>query len=340
MGIPRFSRRLPVTKISICGQTYLQTALQKPRNANVPTSRLPHFTQNYYCSQVTQTDQTPPISRRQLLLTALSSAIPMVGFGFMDNIVMIQAGEAIDLTLGVTFGLSTLTAAALGQVISDFSGVCFGGTVDAMVTKMGLPTAELTSSQRLLKSVRLSMTGGAALGVVVGCSLGMTSLLFMDLDKADRMKREQELNTIFETIMEHGHKSLNSEKCSLFLVDTVKNVLWSKVFDDIVVSSEEKSTIHLPIDQGIVGHVMKTGEPAIVVDAYSDTRFSDKADQLTGFRTRNIICAPVFDENQKKIIAIIQAVNKRNGPFTQDDMRMLQMMCDHVSIFMKHCEKV
>ncbi|EOD36166.1 hypothetical protein EMIHUDRAFT_49391, partial [Emiliania huxleyi CCMP1516] len=57
------------------------------------------------------------------------SALPMVGFGFMDNTVMIQAGNAIDCTLGVSFGLSTLTAlraAAFGQVCSDSAGVLFG----------------------------------------------------------------------------------------------------------------------------------------------------------------------------------------------------------------------
>jgi len=47
----------------------------------------------------------------QLKRHFIASALPMVGFGFMDNTVMIQAGNAIDCTLGVSFGLSTLTAA-------------------------------------------------------------------------------------------------------------------------------------------------------------------------------------------------------------------------------------
>ena len=32
----------------------------------------------------------------------------MVGFGFMDNFVMITAGQAIDNTLGIRFGLATM----------------------------------------------------------------------------------------------------------------------------------------------------------------------------------------------------------------------------------------
>jgi Transmembrane protein 65 len=48
-----------------------------------------------------------------------ATAIPMVGFGFMDQTLMLQAGNAIDCTLGVTLGISTLSAAAIGQIVSN-----------------------------------------------------------------------------------------------------------------------------------------------------------------------------------------------------------------------------
>jgi hypothetical protein len=56
-------------------------------------------------------------------------------------------GEFVDSTLGVTFGLSTLTAAAIGQIFSDVSGVCFGGTVEAFMGKLGIPTASISAEQ-------------------------------------------------------------------------------------------------------------------------------------------------------------------------------------------------
>jgi len=64
----------------------------------------------------TSTDR-PTLSQLRELFVA--SAIPMVGFGFMDNFIMIQAGGYIDATLGVKMGLATMTAAAMGQVFSD-----------------------------------------------------------------------------------------------------------------------------------------------------------------------------------------------------------------------------
>ena len=177
----------------------------------------------------------PEPSVLQLRRHALACAVPMVGFGFMDNLVMIQAGDAIDSTIGVAFGLSTLTAAAYGQVISDVSGTVFGSAVDTAAAWLGLPAAGLTRAQCELRNVRVLSTTAASVGVVLGCLLGMTSLLFMDLDKnevctrctcctrcsctrctrctphasllpsAQRLKKQRELRTLFATLMEAPH---------------------------------------------------------------------------------------------------------------------------------------
>jgi len=113
----------------------------------------------------------------------------MVGFGFMDNIIMIQAGDLIDSSLGVTFGLSTLTAAALGNVCSDTSGCLFGGIVESASEKLKLPGPNFTPAQASMRIVRLWATGGAVVGVVCGCLLGMTQLFVIDLDRSERLKK-------------------------------------------------------------------------------------------------------------------------------------------------------
>lgn len=40
-------------------------------------------------------------TRRQLVALGVCTAVPMIGFGFVDNLVMILAGDAIDRTLGL-----------------------------------------------------------------------------------------------------------------------------------------------------------------------------------------------------------------------------------------------
>lgn len=143
----------------------------------------------------------------------------MVGFGFMDNLVMIQAGDLIDNSIGVAFGLATLTSAAYGQIVSDVSGTLSSGAVEALAASLGLPRAELTLQQLSMQSVRLWGTMGAVVGVAFGCLLGMSSLLFMDLEKSERLKKQRELRTLYTCLMEEGHTLIGAQHCSLFLLD-------------------------------------------------------------------------------------------------------------------------
>jgi len=118
----------------------------------------------------------------------LASAVPMVGFGFVDNTVMIHAGNFIDLTLGVTFGLSTLAAAACGQICSDVAGVAGGAQLEALFSRLGLPRPNLTPAQRSTPLVRRIGLIGQIVGVFCGCSLGMVNLLFIDTGRIAEIK--------------------------------------------------------------------------------------------------------------------------------------------------------
>lgn len=132
---------------------------------------------------------------------------------------MIQAGDLIDNSIGVAFGLATLTSAAYGQIISDVSGTLSSGLVEAMAAKLGLARANLTVEQLTLRSVQVSGTLGAVVGVACGCLLGMSCLLCMDLEKSERLKKAGELRTLYATLMEEGHKFIGAQHCSLFLLD-------------------------------------------------------------------------------------------------------------------------
>lgn len=39
---------------------------------------------------------------------ALQRAVPFLGFGFMDNAIMILAGDYIEANIGITLGISTM----------------------------------------------------------------------------------------------------------------------------------------------------------------------------------------------------------------------------------------
>jgi hypothetical protein len=116
---------------------------------------------------------------------------------------MLQAGNAVDCTVGVTFGLSTLAAAAIGQVVSDASGVVFGSSLERIATKAGLPPSNLTSAQRALPMVTRTTFAGSLLGIIAGCMLGLVNLFFIDTSRSSSLKlqaftEEQEFNYTIE----------------------------------------------------------------------------------------------------------------------------------------------
>lgn len=43
---------------------------------------------------------------------------------------------------------------------------------------------------------------------------------------------QREMDTLFATIMDHGHQIVGAEKCSMFFVDEEKQELWTKVATD------------------------------------------------------------------------------------------------------------
>lgn len=123
--------------------------------------------------------------------------------------------------------------------------------------------------------------------------------------------------------------TINAERGTLYLIDEEAGELWSRVLQEDVGPLSE---IRLPIGQGIAGHVAATGETLNIPDAYADPRFNPSFDQATGFRTRSILTAPMFNP-QQKIIGVVQVLNKQSGgPFTFRDERLLAALTSQAAI--------
>ena len=93
-------------------------------------------------------------SRTQLVRLGIAAGVPFVGFGIADNGIMILAGDYIDGTLGVKFGLSTMAAAGIGNLISDVVGVSMGEVIE---------TQPREAAQRRFSSTLRSLTHGIRL---------------------------------------------------------------------------------------------------------------------------------------------------------------------------------
>eukprot|EP00092_Neocalanus_flemingeri_P102584 GFUD01131222.1.p1 GENE.GFUD01131222.1~~GFUD01131222.1.p1 ORF type:complete len:273 (+),score=53.12 GFUD01131222.1:55-873(+) len=133
-------------------------------------------------------------TRGELRQLAYHNSLPFIGFGFLDNFIMIIAGEYIDLTLGAKLGISTMAAAAFGNTISDMMGIGSAWYVESWADKLGAHPPDLTPEQLEIPRSRICANLGRGLGVAFGCFLGMFPLLFIDTSghKDDTEKEELE----------------------------------------------------------------------------------------------------------------------------------------------------
>jgi putative ABC transport system ATP-binding protein len=111
-----------------------------------------------------------------------------------------------------------------------------------------------------------------------------------------------------------------ADRASLFLVDEAQGELWSKVAQ---FEGERAIEIRVPLGEGIAGRVVATGEPMNVADAYESPYFKREIDEATGYRTRTLLCVPIFDRRRRPF-AVTQLINKQGGePFDARDVAAL-----------------
>jgi len=146
------------------------------------------------------------------------------------------------------------------------------------------------------------------------------------IDASKSVNSTLDLDKLLGLILDAAVKSTDADRGTVYLVDSIKQELWSKVF-----GGENMIEIRLPIGKGIAGLVAQLGETINIPDAYSDSRFSPEVDKRSGYRTRNILCMPMKNKDGT-IIGVFQLLNKKDGPFDPDDEHFIDAFSAHASV--------
>ncbi|QDZ17709.1 GAF/PAS/PAC adenylate/guanylate cyclase [Chloropicon primus] len=121
---------------------------------------------------------------------------------------------------------------------------------------------------------------------------------------AQALNSQREMSQLFTTIMDRAKELLHVDRCTLFLVDEIKDELWSLVAN----GTEE---IRIPKHSGIVGAVVSSKKKINIQDAYLDERFNPDVDRQTGYRTKSVLCMPIFsNRGSEEVIGVMQMINK------------------------------
>ncbi|XDD51041.1 SpoIIE family protein phosphatase [Leptospira sp. WS92.C1] len=145
-----------------------------------------------------------------------------------------------------------------------------------------------------------------------------------------------DLYQLLPLIMLYSKDLLEAEASSLFLLDETGEFLYCEV------ALGEKGEIiqkygRLDVGQGIAGWVAKEKKPIILADAYFDPRFNQSWDKKTGYRTRSLVCVPLFVED--KIIGTLEILNKtKNRSFDSSDLNYLSSLSEVAAIAIQNAK--
>lgn len=128
-----------------------------------------------------------------------------------------------------------------------------------------------------------------------------------------------DLTETLTIITENTTKLLQVDAASVVLHDKEANDLWFAAASGE--ASEFVQGKRLALGQGILGWVTQSGESLLVPDTATDPRHFGDFDAESGFQARSILCVPLLVKDQP--IGAIEAINKENGTFDEEDLRLL-----------------
>lgn len=111
----------------------------------------------------------------------------------------------------------------------------------------------------------------------------------------------------------------------------------TSAYADTVIADEQRVVV--PLGTGIVGQVAQSGITEHIDDAYADKRFNRQVDEATGYRTRCLMCAPVFSP-RRELVGVAMLINKTDGStrFTGSDSKLFEKFLTFGAIAIQKAE--
>lgn len=133
---------------------------------------------------------------------------------------------------------------------------------------------------------------------------------------------------LYPLIVEMARKAMNTQICSLMLIDEERREITIKAAYGL--SEKVINSTRLKLEGGLVGYVIKTGEPLLVKDVETDPRFNMRH-KPERYHTKSLIISPLKVED--RVIGVLSVNNKEDyRPFNEEDLNLLSIICGHAAI--------
>ncbi|MCK4835510.1 MAG: SpoIIE family protein phosphatase [Candidatus Aminicenantes bacterium] len=139
---------------------------------------------------------------------------------------------------------------------------------------------------------------------------------------------EINLHSLLQKIAEKVKFYLNCEESAIFLYNPEREELYF----EIVTGEKQRELKQMVMrkGEGVVGWIAAHEKSVIINDCSLDRRFTSATDNQTDFKTRSIAGVPVIMEG--KLLGVIEAINKQDGDFDDNDRRLMEHISNFIAI--------
>ena len=132
---------------------------------------------------------------------------------------------------------------------------------------------------------------------------------------------------------------LNADRLTIYAIGEDKASIVSKVKTGL----NTLKNLRLPIsEQSVAGHVTLSKQVVNIKDVYDDLelksispelRFLKEVDKRTGYRTRQMLVAPILELPHHEVLGVVQLLNTKDGkPFSQVAEEGIKRLCETLAI--------
>lgn len=140
------------------------------------------------------------------------------------------------------------------------------------------------------------------------------------------IRRDQDL---LQSIVDAAAQIFGAAAASIALVDEIQQKIVFQVAYGV--GKENVVGISIPLDQGLAGFVVMTGQPISVSDVQRDARFNQDFAASTGYVPRSILATPLLFGD--RVIGVMEVLDKINAPsFGMHDMDLLGVFARQAAI--------
>lgn len=134
---------------------------------------------------------------------------------------------------------------------------------------------------------------------------------------------------LLKSIIEAAARIFNAAAASILLVNEEENCLEFKVAYGA--ANRDLVGMKFPLDKGIAGYVVMTGQPLAISNVRQDKRFNQDFAKSTGYVPTSILAMPL--RSGERIIGVMEVLDKINATsFGIQDMELLGMFAHQAAI--------